>query len=175
MARRLADLRQREDALRETVSGPSLPALTTDPVTLFDRRVAVDAPTAAVVERLARLASDVRARDLFIETVEGATPSGAVVAPLAGTYGPDPRFALFERQVAYTTIRMSFDADYAGVGRFLWSVRDLPTIVEIRALNLQPRMPGAGDGGSGRDGTVRASLTLFAYSRSASTATAVTR
>jgi hypothetical protein len=163
---RLAALRQREAALRATVTEPSALAAAMDPVAAFDRRVASDDPTAVVVERLARLASEVRARELFIETIEGATPTGAGAPPLPGTYRPDPRFALFDRPVSYATIRMSFDVGYAGLGQFLWSFRDLPTIVEIRTFNVQPRdvSPGETPGVM-----LQASFTLFAYRRSSQT------
>jgi hypothetical protein len=158
---RIAELRQREAALQATLTQPA-PAVTTDPVAAFDRRVATDDPTASVVERLARLASDNRVRGLFIETVEGASSSGRGSAPVAATYQPDPRFGLFDRRVAYTTIRLSFEASYASLGQFLWNLRDLPTIVEVRTLNVQPRMPSAA---ARTDGSLRASLTFFAYSR----------
>src|SRR3970040_1583050 len=74
---RLGALQQREAALQAMVTEPSTPAVTIDPVAGFERRVAADDPTAAMVERLARLAWDTRARDLFIETVDGRTARGA--------------------------------------------------------------------------------------------------
>jgi hypothetical protein len=133
-----------------------------DPVATFDARVPADDPTGSIVERLARLASETHARGLFIETVEGGTSTGRGSQPVAGTYQPDPRFALFDRRVRYTTIKMSFESDYAGLGQFFWRLRDLSSIVEVRTLNVQPR---ASSSVVRTDGTLRASLTLFAYSR----------
>ena len=162
---RLGALQQREAALHAMVTEPSPPAVTIDPVAAFERRVAVDDPTAAIVERLARLAWDTRARDLFIETVDGRTATGAGAPPLPDAYRPDPRVALFDLPLSHTSIRMSFETDYASLGRLLWDLRDLPTVVEIRTLNVQPRLASSGDEHPQRDGMVRASMTFYAYSR----------
>jgi hypothetical protein len=159
---RIEILRQREASLQQIVTGRTPSIEGTNPMTTFDARVAVEDPAAAVVERLARLASNTRARALFIETVEGANSTGRNAAPVASTYQPDPRFALFDRQLTYTTIRLSFETGYPGLGQFLWNLRDLPTIVEVRTLNVQPA--GAAER-MRTDGTVHASMTLFAYSR----------
>jgi len=162
---RLGALQQREAALQAMVTEPSPPAVTIDPVAAFERRVAADDPTAAMVERLARLAWDTRARDLFIETVDGRTARGAGAPPLPDTYRPDPRVALFDLPLSHTSIRMSFETDYASLGRFLWDLRDLPTVVEIRTLNVQPRLASSGDEPPQRGGVVRASMMFYAYSR----------
>jgi hypothetical protein len=162
---RLAALRQREAALLSAVAEPSAPAADRNPALLFDSRIAVTDPTAVVVERLAGLASDVRARALLIETVEGSTQTGTAAPALSDTYRPDPRFGLFAGPVAYTTIRMSFEVDYAGLGRFLWAFRDLPTIVEVRTLNVQPRVTAADAGARPSGDVLQASLTFFAYTR----------
>ena len=173
IADRIVALRQREAALRAVTDEQAPSAAALNPVASFDARMSADDPTAAIVERLARLASEVRARALFIETVEGATPTGPNGAPVAASYQPDPRFALFDRQLTSTTIRLSFEAPYAGLGQFLWSLRDLPSIVEVRAVNVQP---AAGPNRARGDGAVRASMTLFAYARSPqATATTVPR
>ena len=171
---RLALLRQREAALQAIITAPAPPAVASNPVATFDARVSVDDPTPSVVERLARLASETRARGLFIETVEGTSSTGRGAPPVAATYQPDPRFALFARQVAYTTIRMSFDTDYAGLGQFLWNLRDLPSIVEVRTFNVQPRVASSS---ARTDGALRASMIFFAYSRrpASETAGAVTQ
>jgi hypothetical protein len=160
-ADRLALLKQREATLQGIVTAPQV-TVAGDPVASFDARVAADDPTGSIVERLARLASDTRARGLFIETVESATSRGRGASPVASTYQPDARFALFAQRVRYTTIRMSFESDYAGLGQFFWRLRDLASIVEVRTLNVQPRVPSVS---VRTDGTLRASLTLFAYSR----------
>jgi hypothetical protein len=171
---RLAGLQQREAALRAMVTEPPAPAVIDDPVAAFERRIPSDDPTAVIVERLARLAGDFRARDLFIETVEGTTATGGGAPPLPETYRPDPRFALFDLQLVYTTIKMSFETDYAALGRFLWNLRDLPSVVEIRAFNVQPRLPASGEAPPAPDGALRVSLTLYAYSRPPAPAAKVT-
>ena len=86
-----------------------------------------------------------RARGLFIETVEGAVPP-AQARPGRSDYQPDPRFALFDRQVAYTTIRMSFETDYAGLGRFLWNLASFPASSKSARSDVQPRAPATGPG-----------------------------
>jgi len=174
---RIALLRQREAALQAMLTEPSPVVVAPDPLAAFDARVSAEDQTASVVERLARLASDARARGLFIETVEGTNAGGRGAPPVAATYRPDPRFALFDRQVAYTTIRMSFESDYSSLGQLLWNFRDLPSIVEVRTLNVQARVR-APSGSARTDGTVRTSMTLFAYSRTSPARpadTAVTR
>ena len=158
---RLVLLKQREAALQAIVTAPQV-NVTGDPVANFDARVATDDPTGSIVERLARLASEMHARGLFIETVEGGTSTGRGAPPVAGAYQPDPRFALFDRRVRYTTIKMSFESEYADLGQFFWRLRDLSSIVEVRTLNIQPRLPSSS---VRTDGSLRASLTLFAYSR----------
>ena len=173
IADRLAVLRQREAALQAVVKEQPPPTTAPNPVAAFDARMSADDPTAAIVERLARLASAVRARALFIETIEGATPAGRNGAPVAGSSQPDPRLALFDRHLTSTTIRMSFETPYAGLGQFLWTLRDLSSIVEVRTLNVQP---ATASNRAQSQATVRASMTLFAYSRTTqATSTAVPR
>ena len=173
-AERLNVLTQREAALRAILAAPSGLAVRTDPVAAFERRVASGDPTLAVVERLARLASNAHVRDLFIETVEGTATAAAGAPLLPQAYRPDPRISLFDGRLAHTPITMSFTIDYAGLGRFLWELRDLPTLVEVRALNVQPRIPPVGEEFQKPDGTLRASLTFAAYSRPSSAPTSGT-
>jgi hypothetical protein len=165
---RLEALRLREAELRGMVGESRSPAVSGDPADVFDTRVASGDPTAAIVERLAQLASDSRARDLFIETVEAPTEAG--VPPMPAAHRPDPRFSLFDRQLTYATVRMAFEIDYAGLGRFLWNLRDLPSVVEIRALNVQPPPPAPGGGPRATDGVLRVTMTLYAYSRTSAAA-----
>jgi hypothetical protein len=177
----LTGLRQREMALRRELSDPSPRAHALDPAAGFQHRVAEGNASPAVLEQLARLASTAQARNLLIETVEGAaasasSPAGPAAASAAsasapgeaGRYTPqrDPRFALFDVPVSHAPIRVAFDADYAGIGRFLWSFRDLPTVVEIRALTLAlvPADPGD-EHPAPRSDALRVSMTLNAYSR----------
>jgi hypothetical protein len=149
-------LRQREITLRRDLGASAPHGVDVDPVTRFERQVASGDASPALVERLAHLASEARARNLLIETVEGAkaTPS-------------DPRFALFDLPVAQAPIKVAFDTDYASLGRFLWTLRNLPTTVAIGALSigLPPPDPGDEEPRGGRTDILRVSLTLHAVTR----------
>ena len=158
----IESLRQREMALRRELSDPSPRAAGTDPEAAFERQVAAGDASPALLEQLARLASQARARNLLIETVEGSAATGGSQA----VSQRDPRFALFDVPVSHVPIRVVFDTDYASLGRFLWAFRDLPTTVEIRALSVaQPPAESGDDAPSTRADVLRASLTLQAYSR----------
>jgi hypothetical protein len=162
----LANLRQREIALRGEVGRSSPRGIDADPAVTFERQVAVGDAAPALLEHLARLASDARARNLLIETVE---PGQAAVTPSSRGVQRDPRFALFDVRVSHVPIRIAFDTDYANLGRYLWAFRNLPTAVEIRALTVGPPPADSDDEDTGaRADILRASLTLHAYSRSAS-------
>jgi hypothetical protein len=155
-ASQLQSLRQREIALRGDVGGSAPHGVDVDPVTRFERQTASGDASPALVERLAHLASEARARNLLIETVEGAK-----------TVPSDPRFALFDIPVAYAPIKVAFDSDYASLGHFLWTLRNLPTTVEIRALSigLPPPDPGDEEPRDTRTDILRVSLTLHAVTR----------
>jgi len=166
----LATLRHREMALRGEVGTSSLHGIDTDPVLMFERQVASRDEAPALLERLARLASDARARNLLIETVEPgqASPAGSTATGRDDASQRDPRFALFDVPVSHAAIRVAFDTDYASLGRFLWAFRNLPTTVEIRTLTvgLPPAKSEDEDRGV-RPDILRASFTLHAYSRTA--------
>ncbi len=166
----LETLRHREMALRGDVGNASPRGIDTDPVLAFERQVASRDVAPALLEQLARLASDARARTLLIETVEPgqAGPGGSPKAGHDDASQRDPRFALFDVPVSHVAIRVAFDTDYASLGRFLWAFRNLPTTVEIRALTvgLPPAEPD-GEESSARVDVLRASFTLHAYSRTA--------
>jgi hypothetical protein len=162
----LASLRQREIALRGEVGNPSPRGVDVDPAVTFERQVAAGDAAPALLEQLANLASSARARHLLIETVEPGQGRPAE-AGRDGSVQRDPRFALFDVPVSHVPIRVAFDTDYSSLGRFLWTFRNLPTTVEIRALTvgLPPAEPE--DESGTRDDILRASLTLHAYSRPA--------
>ena len=68
--------------------------------------------------------------------------------------------ALFGVPLAYTRVTASFESSYERLGRFLWDMRELPTIVEVQSLDVRP---------VSSDGTrVRTSMVLFVYQRLAS-------
>jgi hypothetical protein len=167
----LETLRHREMALRGDVGTSSPHGIDADPVLAFTRQVAPGNAAPALLEQLARLASDARARNLLIETVEPgqANPAGSATAGHGDASQRDPRFALFDVPVSHVAIRVAFDTDYASLGRFLWAFRNLPTTVEIRALTVGLPPPAEPDGGNAgaRADVLRASFTLHAYSRAA--------
>jgi hypothetical protein len=167
-AAQLQRLRQREMVLRHELGEAAPRGVDVDPALAFERRVASNDASPAVLEQLAHLVTAARARNLLIETVE---PGQASTAPAStardSALQRDPRFALFDVPVSQVPIRIAFDADYASVGRFLWAFRNLPTAVEIRALSVGLPPPDPGDeNGSARADVLRVSLTLNAYSRS---------
>jgi len=164
-ASQLASLKQREIALQRELSGQSPRGVDLDPAAQFERQLSSAPASPALLEELARLAEDARARNLLIETVEGGP--AAVDAP-AQALQRDPRFALFDAPVSHAPIRVAFDTDYASLGRFLWAFRNLPTVVEIRGLQIGLPAPAPGaDASAPRTDVLRVSLTLDAYSRSA--------
>lgn len=160
----LNSLRQRETVLRRELSDPSPRGNAAHPAASFEQRVAEGDASPALLEQLARLASMASARNLLIETVEGAAAASGGSPPQA--LQRDPRFALFDVPVTLEPIRVAFDSDYAGIGRFLWAFRDLPTTVEIRALSVGLVPAERGDEApAARSDVLRVSLTLHAYSR----------
>lgn len=164
VARQLDRLRQREVAVRRSLSEPSPRVVTADSVADFERQVAAEDASPALLEQLARLTQTTRIRNLLIEIVE--TTAATAGTPAAGSALPDPRFRLFDVPVSFVPIRMAFETDYGSLGRFLWAFRDLPTTVEIRALTVGlPQSEPGGDTITTPDGTLRVSLTLYAYSR----------
>ncbi len=101
-----------------------------------------------VIEVLARLAFDPRnpaqSRGLLIEA--GRRASLSATAMPADTAGGargslDPRWALFPGWLEYTPITVTFDTTYHHLGLFLWRLRDLPTLVEVRSVEIGRSLP----------------------------------
>jgi hypothetical protein len=67
----------------------------------------------------------------------------------------DPRILFFGRELVSTPVTVSFEARYDQIGRFFWNLRMLPTIFELRSVELKP----------GRAGLMQASAVLFAVHR----------
>lgn len=158
--RAATQLHRRAEALRGSLLEPLPVRDTVSPADVFLREVAARDAVPQLMEQLARFAMRDGALNLMIETGERAVvPASSRSGPqVAGAVEPDPRLALFEVPLAYVPITMSFDADYAGLGNLLWHLRDLPTLVEIRSVEVKPqRERGAA--------TLRASITLFAYAQ----------
>jgi hypothetical protein len=118
----------------------------------FERRVPAEDRTPEIVELLARLALDppdtTRARGLVIDTAPRVNPdekpaSGGpqLGGPQAQTISLDPRWGLFPVGLMYTPITVSFECSYDRLGLFLWRLRDLPTLVEVRGLEVTRALP----------------------------------
>lgn len=50
----------------------------------------------------------------------------------------DPKIALFEARLAHTPMAVTFDAEYAQIGRFFWNLRTLPSTFELRSVEIAP-------------------------------------
>jgi hypothetical protein len=114
----------------------------------FERLVSRDDRLPEVMEIVARLALDPpdadRARGLVLNSGESARGEGVSSAvpgqpPVADDL--DPRWALFPGSVGSTPITVAFETTYERLGQFLWRLRDLPTLVEIRSLDVSRALP----------------------------------
>ena len=173
VAKEIDDLRQQLASVRSAAATP-LPAKPADhALARFEQQTAALDPTPALLEQLARLAATARVSNLLIETgdrvgVSASTESGPQVV---GAHAADPRFALFTTPLAYSPVTMSFDAEYEHAGNLLWSLRGLATTVEIRDFEARPIAEDA-TADSARPRKVHVLLTLFAYVRDTSAASA---
>jgi hypothetical protein len=107
----------------------------------------------ATIEALARLASSpghpAQAHGLLIEAGQ---PSSAGIGGAATEAIPlDPRWVLFAGPLEYTPIKVTFEATYERLGLFLWRLRDLPTLVDVRSVDIERSLP-----------LLKVKLTLFA-------------
>jgi hypothetical protein len=118
----------------------------------FEAQMSADDTVAAVAAALARTvlasAPASQLRSFVIETGDRASMApGGGSRELAGAAGggaaeaSDPRLALFPYRVSYTPLRVSFESTFEAAGRLLWTLRDLPTIVELRSATLTRGMP----------------------------------
>lgn len=118
----------------------------------FARRVPLEDRTPELVEQLARLALDppdtTQARGLVIDTGRRVrsddTPAAGAprpAAPLAPGLSVDARWRLFPVALAYTPITVSFRCTYDRLGRVLWRLRGLPTLVEVHDLEVTRALP----------------------------------
>jgi hypothetical protein len=77
-----------------------------------------------------------------VQSPAGGGSAGAPrdpASPLADA--SDPRLALFPYAVTYTPVRVSFESTFEAAGSFLWNLRDLPTVVELRSATLSRGLP----------------------------------
>lgn len=120
------------------------------PMAEFERRTPLRDQTSDIVEELAQIAQSSAAspqmKALTIDTGERVPvewPSSGAPRAAGNTTieALDPRFELFHTPLQYTPISVSFASSYRGIGTFLWRVRDLPTTIEIRTLELTRGLP----------------------------------
>jgi hypothetical protein len=172
IARESEGLRARLTAAERSLD-PAVPGTgTEDPRLLFERQIDAGASTSQLLGALTRLAMTIGARDLVIDSngmrvAVGASGTGPRASDAAE---PDPRMALFELPLAYSTVPLSFEASYEAVGEFLWRFRNMPAAIEIRRLEITSRAEvDREDSAETRapvaDGTVAVSMTLFVYAR----------
>jgi len=134
---------------------------------LFEERVSADDRVAETVELLARLALDSgpkgSIKGLQIQTgPSGQFPASAnqpARSPGDAGDGPDPRFGLFPVTLTYTPVTVSFDGSYDAIQRFAWRLRDLPTMIEIRSMELVRGLP-----------LMKMAVSVFVYQRGAAAA-----
>ena len=164
VARDLDGLRRRIESVRREIGTPQPPPEPLgDPAKAFERQVTTGDASGRVMEELSRRAA---AAGLQLDTIESATEGTASSGGPVATGGavPDPRLALFQAPLKYTPVMLTAEADYRSVGEFLWNLRDLSTLVEIRSLEIVP--PAVDPQQSAPSaGSLRMTMTLFAYSR----------
>lgn len=139
----------------------------------FEHRVPATDPVPDLLERLARVALEGSPsgslRRLKIETADrvelaGPGAEGGPRVASTSTDQPDPRFALFATSLTYTLISVKFEATYPALGGFLWNLRNLPTAIEIRSLDVTHVAVPAED-----SRFLQVELVLFAFQRGAAT------
>lgn len=129
----------------------------------FEAMVSADDKVADVVEFLVRTATASAPKDKFrglqVQTGDplrpGGTDRGPRVAGSPVTEG-DPRYQLFPVALVRTPVTISFESTFEGIAEFVWRLRDLPTLIEIRSLELTRALP-----------LMKASMTVFVYQRGA--------
>lgn len=117
----------------------------------FERRTPAGDRVPDLLEQLAGLAAadaaGEKVQHLLLETGKRVVPPPpkAGEAPRVATIEPDamdPRLALFRTPLSYTPVTMTFESSYARLGRFFWELRALPTLVEVRSVEVGPVAQG---------------------------------
>jgi hypothetical protein len=156
-SRQVTSLRQQLEQVRASARGPAPEPVPGNPAAAFQRQVAAGDASSELLEQLASLASSAQAANLLIETGERVVITPPTGPQVANQAQPDPRLALFNVQLAYSPVTMSFDGDFENAGAMLWRLRDLATAVEIRSVEITP---------VGSDlRRVHVAMSLFAYAR----------
>lgn len=127
----------------------------------FESLVSPDDKVPDVVEFLVRTATASAPKDRFrglqVETGESQLPVGGDRGPrVAGASATesDPRYSLFPVSLTRTPVTVTFESTFEAIAEFAWRLRDLPTLVEIRSLELTRGLP-----------LMKAQLTVFVYRR----------
>ena len=163
----ITTLEVRVRALQDTVNrGKTAPSADeAAALKLFEERMSADDCVGDVVELLARMAADSAPKGtmkgLQIGTGTSAQwPTGAgQTATRAGSEPadqPDPRFGLFPVSLTYTPVTVTFQGSYDAIQRFVWRLRDMPTMIEIRSMELGRGLP-----------RMQFAIRLFVYQRGA--------
>lgn len=130
-AARIATLERRVDDMRASIAGAGVDDDGRAGIAEeIERRIPAVDPVPMVLEQLMQPgfagADDVQ--NLIVETGARTSAQGD---------GTDPRIGLLPATLVYTPIRVSFDGPYPRVGRLLWELGALPTLVEVGSLNVQ--------------------------------------
>jgi hypothetical protein len=168
----LEGLRQRLSVARAAMNEPPPPVIVADPVKAFESHVPARDAGGRIVQELLARAAEAGVSQPAIETGEPGDVSAASGPRVSNAADADPRLQMFDLRLTYTPVTMTFAADYASLGEFLWRLRDLATIVEIRGLTLSRPGEGNAEAPPPVRGAVNATLTLFAYARVADVAQA---
>jgi Tfp pilus assembly protein PilO len=136
-AARIATLERRVDDMRASIAGAGvddggLAEISEE----IERRIPVVDPVPMVLEQLMQpgFAGADEVQNLIVET--GARRAAQVD-------GTDPRLGILPTALVYTPIRVSFDGPYSRVGRLLWELGALPTLVEVGSLDVQSAADGS--------------------------------
>lgn len=161
-----ARLQAQQNTVRTGRADP--PADSTAVLREFEARVSPDDRVADVVEFLVRTATASaptgQFRALQVETGEASRPGGTERGPRVagqGAGGADPRYRLFPVALSHTPVTISFESSFEGIAEFIWRLRDAPTQVEIRSLELTRGLP-----------LMKAHLTVLVHRRGPATSVA---
>lgn len=115
---------------------------------LFEERVSREDKVSDIVEILAKAAQDSapkgQVRGLQIQTGDSVPWQPGLALARGGdgmSEAPDPRLGLFPVPVSYTPVTVSFESSYAAISRFVWRLRDMPTLIEVQSLELARGLP----------------------------------
>jgi Tfp pilus assembly protein PilO len=149
----ITSLEERVRTLQDTVNrGKAAPSANeAAALKLFEERMSTDDRVADVVELLAKIAADSAPKGTIkgLQIGTGASAQWPASAGQATTRSgggeaadePDPRFGLFPVTLTYTPVTVTFQGSYDAIQRFVWRLRDMPTMIEIRSMELARGLP----------------------------------